>query len=414
MSPWMVVLLFAGGFVLLVVGAELLVRGASRLAIAVGITPLVVGQTIVAYGTSAPELAVTINGALHQQADVSVGNVVGSNIANILLVLGLAALLRPISVSRPLLQLALPLMVVASVLVPILGWDGTINRLEGLGLVIGSFGYTWICVRQSKQARATAEVLDVIAEMGPISTRSASEAPGPSIPDGDIGQAGTSPARVDGVSAATTGASSTVDEPRQGSSLGTGIVNLVLVVVGIAMLIGGADLLLRAATQVARSLGVSELVIGLTIVAVGTSLPEIATSILAGMRGESDIAMGNAVGSNLFNILLVLGAAAVISPGGVPVADNALRFDIPFMVCVALACVPIFYRGMVVSRWEGALLLSFYVAYLGYLVLDSAGHAAFPAYRHALIGYAGPAALASLVVLAGLDALRRRSRVTSA
>jgi len=287
------VVAFAAGLALLGFGAELLVRGASRLAAAFGISPIVIGLTVVAFGTSAPELAVSLKAAFAGQADLAMGNVIGSNILNVLLILGASAVIVPLVVHAQLIRLDVPLLIGVSVLVLLMGLDGRIGRLDGLLLFAGALAYTGFLVRQSRRENAAVQA-EYAAEY----------------------------------------AAKRVASP---------LVNGLLVLAGLVLLVGGSRLLVTAALAFARAMGVSELIVGLTIVAAGTSLPEIATSILAAARGERDIAVGNVVGSNLFNILIVLGLTALVSPDGVAVAPGALDFDLPVMVAVAVACLPIFF-----------------------------------------------------------------------
>ena len=343
-------LLFVAGIVLLIGGAELLVRGASRLASAVGISPLVIGLTVVAFGTSAPELAVSIQASLAGQADIALGNVVGSNIANVLLILGISALIVPLVVSAQLVWLDVPLMIGASVLLLLLALDGTIGRWDGALLFAGIAAYTGFLIRQSRRETAAALV---------------------------------------------SGA-----EPEASTGGGGWLSNALLVLVGLALLVLGSRWLVNGAVQVATLLGVSQLIIGLTVVAVGTSLPEIATSVLASLRGERDIAVGNVVGSNLFNILSVLGISAMVAPAGVPVAHAALTFDIPVMIAVAVACLPIFFTGHLIARWEGAVFLAYYIAYTMYLVLDATNHDALPAFSSAMLVFVLPLTAVTLGILA--------------
>ena len=317
--------LFALGGALLVLGAELLVRGASGLAVAVGISPLVVGLTVVAFGTSAPEMAVTVGSAYAGQAEVALGNVVGSNIFNVLLILGVSALIAPLVVSSKLVRRDVPLMIGVSVAVLLLALDGRIGRIDGVLLFAGIIGYTVFLIRQSRRETADAE----------------------QEYDQAIGEAGRPSAPP---------------------------VNVVLILVGLGLLVLGSRWLIEAAVATASALGVSELVIGLTIVAAGTSLPEVATSVMATIRGARDIAVGNVVGSNLFNLLAVLGLGGIVAPDGIPVPDGALTFDIPIMIGVAIACLPIFFTGYTIARWEAAVFFGYYLAYVAYLVLDAAEH----------------------------------------
>jgi cation:H+ antiporter len=345
-------LLFVLGGVLLIGGAELLVRGASRLAIAAGISPLVVGLTVVAFGTSSPELAVTVSSAFAGQSDVALGNVVGSNIFNVLFILGISALITPLLVAQQLVRLDVPLMIGASVLALLLALDGRIGRVDGIILFAGIVAYTWFLIGQSRRETATVQ-------------REYDEAFG--------------------------GA-----ERKRSSTL----VNIVFILAGLGLLVLGSQWLVEAAGTAATALGVSELVIGLTVVAAGTSLPEVATSILAAIRGERDIAVGNVVGSNLFNLLAVLGLGSIVSPAGIPVAPGALAFDLPVMIAVAVAALPIFFTGYLIARWEGVVFLGYYIIYTVYLVLDATDHAAVPAFGAAMRWFVLPLTAVTLLVFA--------------
>lgn len=308
------------GLVLLVVGGELLVRGAAALAAAFRITPLVIGLTVVAFGTSAPELGVSLQAALTGNADVAVGNVVGSNIVNILLVLGASAIITPLIVSSQLIRLDVPLMIGASICMWVMCLNGVISRLEGVILFVSLLTYIGISIHASR--RESAEVADEFSEY----SRSVS------------GIRGT-------------------------------LLQVCLFIGGLVLLTIGSKFLVDGAVKVATDLGVSQLVIGLTIVALGTSLPEVVTSIVASVRGQRDIAVGNVVGSNLFNILCVLGLTGALSPNGIPVSDQAIAFDIPVMVAVAVICLPIFISGSVIRRYEGALFLAYLSLYTVFLIL---------------------------------------------
>ncbi|WP_417777914.1 calcium/sodium antiporter, partial [Stutzerimonas xanthomarina] len=256
-----------GGLVLLVAGAEALVRGAAKLASRFGIPPLIIGLTVVAFGTSAPETAVSVQASLNGSGDIAVGNVIGSNIANILLILGLSALIAPLVVSRQLIRLDVPVMIGAGLLCYGLAWNGSISRLDGILLLVALLGYTLFLVIASKR-----------------------EQPGPGVDEFDT-EFGPDPAA----------------KPY------AWVLQLLLIVLGLGLLVGGSNLLIEGAVGLARALGLSELVIGLTVVAIGTSMPELATSVLAVIRGERDIAVGNIVGSCIFNLLLVLGAGAAVA-----------------------------------------------------------------------------------------------------
>lgn len=344
------------GLVLLVAGAEVLVRGAAKLAAQFGIPPLIIGLTVVAFGTSAPETAVSVQAALNGSGDIAIGNVLGSNIANVLLILGVTSLVAPLIVSRQLIRLDVPIMIGASLITYALAWDGSLSRIDGALLFSGVVGYTLFLIVSSRRANATATADDEFAK--------------------EFG----------------------LDEtPKPYASL----INAGLVVAGLVLLVTGSNFLVEGAVSLARALGLSELVIGLTVIAVGTSLPELATSILAAIRGERDIAVGNIVGSNIFNLLCVLGLASLVSPEAITVAANALAFDFPVMIAVALACLPIFFTGYTINRWEGLLFLGYYVAYTVYLVLVSTGRPAAEVFGDAMIGYVLPLTAVTLVVIAG-------------
>jgi len=359
----MVWVFFVAGLVLLVLGAESLVRGASKIASALGVPPLLVGLTVVAYGTSTPELAVSLQASLAGQADLALGNVVGSNIFNVLFILGLSAMIAPLLVSRQLVWIDVPLMVGTSVLMLLMALDGRISRLDGGVLVALIVLYTLFIVRQARRERAA--------------SREAAAAEGredPALPPG--------------------------------SAARSWAVNLAYVAAGLGLLVLGARWFVESSMAIARMMGVSELVIGLTIVAAGTSMPEVATSIIATIRGERDIAVGNVVGSNIYNILAVLGFAALLSPGGVAVAPAALDFDIPVMLAVAVACLPIFFTGHLIARWEGWLFFGYYVAYTLFLVLSSQQHDSLPAFSWAMGVFVVPLTAITLIILA----VRARTR----
>jgi cation:H+ antiporter len=353
----MSVLWFVLGLIALVAGAELLVRGASRLALSFGISPVVVGLTVVAFGTSAPEMAVSVRSAWSGQVDIALGNVVGSNIFNVLVILGLSALITPLVVHQQVIRQEVPIMIGASLLLWALVLDGGISRWEGLLLAGLVLGYTTLLIRQSRRETAAVQA-EVEAEYA-----EAFDAP-PRAWDRHWG------------------------------------VQALLILAGLALLVLGAHWLVEAAVAFAKYLGVSELVIGLTIVAAGTSLPEVATSVMAAIRGERDIAVGNAVGSNIFNILAVLGVSASVAPADLTVAPAMLAFDLPVMVAVAIVCLPVFYRGARINRWEGALFLALYAAYTLYLILRATGHDALPGYSAAMGGLVLPLVAVTLLVLA--------------
>lgn len=311
------------GLIVLMLGADLLVRGASGLAARFGVSPLVVGLTVVALGTSAPEIAVSVDAALDGRPDVALGNVVGSNIFNILVILGVSAVFAPLVVRSQLVKFDVPVMVGVSALPLLIGFDRLISAGEGVLLLLLLAAYLTTLAWFSKRGRMSV----VAATSKPESAR----------PPGSV------------------------------------TLQIAFAIGGLALLVGGADALVEGATSIARGIGVSELVIGLTLVAAGTSLPELATSVLASMRGERDLAVGNAVGSNVFNVLAVLGAGAVAG-GGIPIASGLLRFDFPVMFAVAIMALPVFITGASISRREGAVFIAYYLLYAVYLGLHTADH----------------------------------------
>ncbi|MCL3860825.1 calcium/sodium antiporter [Actinotalea sp. K2] len=359
----MTALLLIGGFVLLVAGGEVLVRGASTMARSFGLSPLVIGLTVVSFATSAPELAVTARASLAGSPGLAVGNVVGSNIANILLVIGVAGLILPLAVRLPVVRRDVPVMIVLSLLMWGLSLQGDgVSRLDGGVLLALLIGYVAWAVIRSRQAQSATEGKGRLTH-----------APGPG---------GGRPV----------------------------LLALLLVVVGVAMLVLGAQWLVDAATEIALALGMSEMVVGLTIVAVGTSLPELATSVIAAIRGNVEMAVGNAVGSCIFNIGAVMGLAAVITPGGVPVEASALRFDLPVMVAVAVALLPIAFTGFTIKRWEAGLFLAYYTAYVVFLLLNSAQHAVLDQFSSVMLLFVLPLTGLTLALLATYEIGLRRGR----
>ena len=348
------VVLFLGGLAVLVTGGHALVSGSSAIARRFGLSPLVIGLTVVAWGTSAPELAVSLGAVMRGQGGMALGNVVGSNIINILGVLGTAALVTPLVVSRQLVWRDVPILVILSFTVFFLGLNGQIGRLGGALLFTGGVLYTVYTIRASRR----------------------------------VGEA-----KLD-------------DEPRSRVGLTRAVL---LTAVGMVLLVLGARWMVEAATVFARAFEVSDLVVGLTVVAVGTSLPEAAASVVAALRGQRDMAVGNAIGSNIFNIVNVLGLTALVAPAGVPVPEPALWFDLPVMIAVAVACLPIFFAGHRIARWEGAVFLSYYALYLLYLVLQAEHHAALPAFSRVMMVFVIPLTGATLGVIVWRELLRRRA-----
>lgn len=314
MTETEIILYLVGGLALLFIGGEGLIRGSSNLAIKIGITPLVVGLTVVAFGTSAPELVVSLKAALIGNSAISLGNVVGSNIANIALILGLAALVRPLEIHTKVIIKEIPIMIVVSILLLLLLIDGEISFLDGLIFVTGIVVYTIVSVMMARKEKNK---------------------------------------QVN-------------DEFKEGLKSRFGIsVSIALVVSGLALLIVGANLFVQAAVAIAKLFSISDAIIGLTIVAVGTSLPELVTSIVAAYKNESDIAVGNVVGSNIFNILSILGITALI----VPISSSGISYvDLGVMIFTAVVLLPLSRTGYKITRIEGSLLVLGYVIYVYYLL----------------------------------------------
>jgi cation:H+ antiporter len=340
------------GLVLLVIGAEGLVRGAAAIALRAGISALVIGLTVVSMGTSAPELVVSVTATLEGSSDLAVANVVGSNIFNVLLILGLCALVRPLIVHIALIRREVPVMIGASLALWFMGLDGRIRVLEATVLLAAMIAYVVLSIRAGRREVAAAGDIDRPSEVVPVALPLAA----------------------------------------------------LLLVGGLGLLVLGARLLVSAAITIARDLGVDDTIIGLTIVAAGTSLPEVATSVVATLRGQRDIAIGNVVGSNLFNILGILGVSGLVAGGDLSVARSIENFDLPVMVAVALACMP-FMTGGRMMRFEGAVFVAFYLAYTAYLVLAAQQHAALPTMSAVMAEFVLPLTAVALVLVL----IRRRS-----
>lgn len=351
-------LAFFGGLAVLLLGAEFFVRGASRMAMALGVPTLVIGLTVVAFGTSAPEAAVGLQSVLLETEDIGLGNVIGSNIANVLLILGLASLISPLTVSTRVVRVDVPVMIAFSALFWGLCLDGQLGRANGILLLLLAVVYNvWLVTSARRDAASMAT----------------SPRPAPGRP----------------------------------------VVSALLVGLGFVGIVVGAAWLVDGAVRLAEAFGLSPLVIGLTVVAVGTSMPEIATSTVAGLRGEQDIAVGNAVGSNVFNILLVVGLTAALAPRPIVVHPAALAFDLPVMLAVAVSCLPIFFIGYRIGRWQGTLYLGYYVAYTAYLVLRARQHEALEGFRFVMTWFVLPLTVVTLAVLVHRTWRRGRPRSSS-
>lgn len=310
-------LVFAGGLVAVIAGADSVVRGGSRIAERLGIPPLVIGLTIVAFGTSAPEMVVSGGAAIRNEPGLAVGNVMGSTVANVGLIVGVGALIKPISVHRRLLVRESPLLILVLSIVMALSWNDALGRLDGLALLTGFAIYLWFLFRWAAQGEAS---------LPDVEEEEEAEVPVPA------------PVR-----------------------------DWILTVLGLGGLLVGGHYVLEGANSIARAAGVPEAVIGATMVAFGTSLPELASTAAAAFRGLGDIAIGNVIGSNVFNLGLVLGTAALLSPLQMT-PMQVVRQVIPALIfCVGL--IPLAYTGMRVNRWEGFLLLSGYVGFVWWVLV---------------------------------------------
>lgn len=349
------IILLIGGLVLLVVGAELVLRGASRLALSLGVAPLLLGITVVSVGTSAPELAVGITASLQGSGSLAVGNIAGTNVLNILFILGISAMLRPLTLHLQLLKLELPVIIGATLLMMAFAWDGIITQAEGVIMLACAVAYTVMLVRLSRREsdEIRNEFEGMYSEEGKDAKRATCEE-----------------------------ASDCAEGSREKSSTEQGAFSLSallsflpprvqfasVLVLGLVLTVLGADLLVNGASDLARGLGISEAMIGLTIVAIGTSAPELATTIVATIKDERDVAVGNLLGSSIYNVLLILAITCIVSPGGILVEQELVAVDIPVMVGAMLMCVPVFITGRRVSRLEGAAFVGFYALYLMWLI----------------------------------------------
>lgn len=343
---------FVIGLVALAGGAELLVRAVSKIASFFGIPRLIIGLTVVAFGTSAPELAVSIQAGTDGQTDLMLGNIVGSNISNTLLILGISALIIPLKVNKQLIKSDVPILVGITILVIIFALNGMITFVECVVLSILLVVYLLYLVRSSGKLS--------VEENNP-------------------------------------------DE----LTLFEIILQFVLVIAGFAGLIFGAGWLIDSSLVFAEMAGVSELVIGLTFVAIGTSLPEIVVAVVAALKGERDIAVGSVIGSNILNLLAVLGVSGLFIPGGIPVQDALLRFDLIVLIAITLLCLPLFYTGHIVSRWEGALLFGFYLSYVAYLYLSATGSDLLSVFGYIMLYLVIPITLITVIVITAMEWKKR-------
>jgi len=321
-------IIFLGGLVVIVLGAEMLLRSAARIAGMLGVRPIIIGLTVVSVGTSTPELAVGIAAAAEGRGAMAVGNIAGTNIFNILFILGLSAWLRPLALHLLSIKLDVPVMIATALALILMAWDGVLSRNEGLLLLFAAVIYTVALVRLSRREsgamrREFAEEYGAERVMPP---------PGAALPY---------------------------------TPWGLGVWNALLLLAGMAITVLGAELLVSSATSIAQAYGVSDAVIGLTILAIGTSAPELATTLVATVKDDRDVAIGNLIGSSIYNVLVILGLTCVVAADGIDVSREILWIDLPLAALVAMVCLPVFRSGQAVSRREGAM---FVVAYLAYLV----------------------------------------------
>lgn len=340
------------------VGAELSVRAAVRLAASLNVRPLILGLTVVAMSSSAPQMAVSLQAAFSSSPDISVASVVGSNIFNVLVTLGLCALIIPLRVARQLVRFDTPLMIGASALVFALSYKGELGAVDGAILLFALLAYLLTLARRSRQ---------YVPKSTPKHTH---------------------------------------------TSLARQVVSVVTIAFGLMLLVMGAHLLIEAAVAIAQDLGLSERVIGLTVIAGSTSLPALTTSLIAAMRGERDIAVGNVIGSNLFNLLGVLGMTAMVAPSPLSISPNALGFDLPVMLVVSAVCLPVFYSGYRVTRTEGLLLLGLYLAYGLHIISFTTGMPLAHTLEK-LMSYLILPLLAVLILFTSVKAWRRQHQRSS-
>lgn len=328
-------------------------RAAVRLAASLKVRPLIIGLTVVAMGSSAPQMAVSVQAAFSSSPDISVGSVVGSNIFNVLVTLGLCALIIPLRVARQLVRVDIPLMIGASLLVFALSYNGELSAFDGAVLLLALLAYLLILARRSRKQLPTNPPINLL------------------------------------------------------TSRSQQFISLATMVFGLVLLVMGGRLMVDAAVIIAQDLGLSERVIGLTVIAGSTSLPALSTSLIAASRGERDIAVGNVIGSNLFNLLGVLGLTALIAPTPLSISPNALDFDLPVMLAVAALCLPVFYSGYRVTRSEGLLLLALYLAYGLHIVSFTTGMPLADKLER-VMNYAVLPVLTGLIVFSTVRAWRRQ------
>lgn len=325
----MTIIIFVAGLLALIGGAELFLKAVDHFGLKWGISPIIMGLTVVAFATGAPELAVSIKAATSGSADLVLGNIIGSNIANILLILGITSLIAPLNITKRVVNIDVPIVIGASALLFLLAYDGELNLNDGIILMLGLLAYsifTYFQIRKNRDQGIEEEIFEY---------------------------------------------GESIDDLAQGAFFY--IKNISFLLAGLALIVLGSDWMVDSAVTIARIFGLSELVIGLTIVSIGTSLPEVATSLSAARKGNADIAVANVMGSNLYNILLTLGLTLIIAPNALSVSMQAISFDLPIMLIVSITCIPIFIAGFDLTRMDGFFFLFYYGSYLTYLVLETLG-----------------------------------------
>jgi len=357
-SEWLVL---GAGFALLSGGGSALVRGAASLARRLGVSPLIIGVTLVSFLTSAPEVAVSVVGAANGQDEIAAANVIGSNIFNVLFVLGLCATLRPLAVAQELVIRDVPIAIGVSVLLWLFAANGNLSALEGLVFVACFALFAFDVVQTSR--RESVAIADEYEGGVPAASRSI-------------------------------------------------LLDAGFIAAGLTMLAVGGDWLVASAISIATAAGVDETTIGLTIVAAGSSMPEVATSLAATLRGDRDIAVGNLIGSSIFNILGILGLAAIVSEGGLMLSDALVGFDLPLMVAVSVACLPLLGGDHRIPRSVGALFLAYYATYVAYLILSARSHEAQERFSWVMLEFAGPLTVAGIVAYFYLRIRSRRGAET--
>lgn len=337
------------GLVALYYGADMLVNYAVKLASLLGVPPLIIGLTVVAFGTSAPEMLVNITASLSGNTDIALGNIIGSNIFNVLFILGSSAIIAPLVIHKQLIWWDVPVMIGASLLVWVFGVKGIITEGNGWSFLCLIVIYNIMLIWMAKRGNKKNEFEKEFNIHEPFSWFSISKYSG-------------------------------------------------WIVLSLIVLVAGSKSLVEGSVMLARFFGVSELVISLTIIAAGTSIPEVATSLMAAIKKEQDIAVGNILGSNIFNILAILGISALIAPNGIPVPVSVQSFDIPVMVAVAFVCLPIFFTGHKIYRWEGFILLFYYVMYIVHVVMVAMNYSWLDNFHDAMLYFVIPLTSMTLLI----------------